>query len=110
AFSPCRPGPVLPRPAGLRCTHERTPVMTTERGFCVWLTGLSGAGKSTIAAALKQKLDAPGREVVVLYGDAVRARVKTPLGFSREDRSANVRHVAEAAVTVVETAGIAICA
>jgi len=84
--------------------------MTTERGFCVWLTGLSGAGKSTIAAALKQKLDAPGREVVVFDGDAVRSRLKTPLGFSREDRSANVRHVAEEAVTVVETAGIAICA
>ena len=80
------------------------------QGFCVWLTGLSGAGKSTIAAALDQEFRGLGREVVVFDGDAVRSRISTDLGFTREDRDANVARVAVKAAEVVNGSGIAICA
>src|SRR4051812_21517126 len=79
-------------------------------GFCVWLTGLSGAGKSTIAGALKQQLDLLGCEAVVFDGDAVRSRLAAPLGYGREDRNANVRRVAVEAAEVVKAGQVAICA
>jgi adenylyl-sulfate kinase len=82
----------------------------TGSGFCVWLTGLSGSGKSTIAAALEPPLRAAGRDVVVLDGDAVRAKTSRDLGFSRADRNANVARVARQAREVVDASGIAICA
>nr|MBF6592493.1 adenylyl-sulfate kinase [Ktedonobacterales bacterium] len=58
-------------------------------GFTVWLTGLSGAGKSTIATRLERELCAAGREVEVLDGDVVRTHLSKGLGFSREDRDTN---------------------
>jgi sulfate adenylyltransferase len=79
-------------------------------GFCVWLTGLSGAGKSTLALALQRRLDAIGRGSVVFDGDAVRSRQSTPLGFSRDDRHANVAAVARQAADLVQAGGVAICA
>jgi bifunctional enzyme CysN/CysC len=65
----------------------------TDRGASVvWLTGLSGAGKTTLAEAVAAKLEALGRPVELLDGDALRASM--PTGFSREDRDAHVRRVA----------------
>jgi adenylylsulfate kinase len=64
------------------------------KGFVVWLTGLSGAGKSTITEALAPELRALGRKVEVLDGDAVRTHLSKGLGFSREDRDANVARIA----------------
>jgi adenylyl-sulfate kinase len=64
-----------------------------QPGFTVWLTGLSGAGKSTIADALVGRLGALGRPVEVLDGDVVRTHLSAGLGFSREDRDTNVRRV-----------------
>jgi len=81
-----------------------------RQGFCVWLTGLSGSGKTTIAAALEPQLRNLGREVVVFDGDAVRLRLSSDLGFSRQDRDANVGRVAALAADVVRKSGIAICA
>jgi sulfate adenylyltransferase len=79
-------------------------------GFCVWLTGLSGSGKTTIATALERQLQLAGRQVTVFDGDAVRAKVSRDLGFSREDREANIGRVAERAADVVRIGGVAICA
>ena len=80
------------------------------QGFCVWLTGLSGSGKTTIAAALEPRLRSLGRDVTVFDGDAVRSQMSSDLGFSRADRDANVSRVATRAAEVVEASGIAICA
>jgi len=63
------------------------------RGVTIWLTGLSGAGKSTVAEALGEKLLALGQRVEVLDGDAVRTHLSKGLGFSREDRDINVRRI-----------------
>lgn len=63
----------------------------------VWLTGLSGAGKSTIAFALERQLMADGRFAFVLDGDNVRHGLSRDLGFSHEDRTENIRRIAEVA-------------
>jgi adenylylsulfate kinase len=65
-----------------------------ERGFVVWLTGLSGAGKTTIADALAPELRASGRKVEVLDGDVVRTHLSKGLGFSRADRDTNIARIA----------------
>ena len=79
-------------------------------GCCVWFTGLSGAGKSTTAAVLAQRLEQEGRTVTVLDGDVVRTHLSRGLGFSKEDRDANVRRIGFVAAEVVRHGGIAICA
>jgi len=81
-----------------------------REGFCVWLTGLSGSGKTTIAAALELELRKLGLELAVFDGDAVRSRISSDLGFSRQDRDANVGRVAVLAADVVRKSGVAICA
>lgn len=64
-----------------------------ERGVTVWLTGLSGAGKTTIARALEEELRARGRRVEVLDGDVIRQNLTRGLGFSKEDRDENIRRI-----------------
>ena len=66
-------------------------------GATVWLTGLSGSGKSTVAAALNELLVARGRLTYTLDGDNLRHGLNGDLGFSAEDRAENVRRVAEVA-------------
>jgi len=63
-------------------------------GFTVWLTGLSGAGKSTISTLLVERLRERGRNVEVLDGDEVRENLSKGLGFSREDRDTNIARIA----------------
>lgn len=62
-------------------------------GFTVWFTGLSGAGKSTIAHILERELRARGMKVEVLDGDVVRTHLSKGLGFSKEDRDTNIRRI-----------------
>lgn len=62
-------------------------------GFTVWFTGLSGAGKSTIARILERELRARGMKVEVLDGDVVRTHLSKGLGFSKEDRDTNIRRI-----------------
>ena len=76
--------------------HERvarTPVHPARRGATLWFTGLPSAGKSTIAHALAQDLNAAGERVQVLDGDEVRPHLSAGLGFSREDRDINVTRI-----------------
>ncbi|MES2743649.1 MAG: adenylyl-sulfate kinase [Pseudomonadota bacterium] len=76
----------------------------------VWLTGLSGAGKSTIAYALEQRLLDAGRAVCVLDGDQLRHHLNRDLGFSAADRSENIRRTAEVARMMNEAGLIVIAA
>jgi adenylyl-sulfate kinase len=64
-----------------------------DNGFTVWLTGVSGAGKSTTAHALEHRLVAAGARVEVLDGDVVRTHLSKGLGFSKEDRDENIRRI-----------------
>jgi bifunctional enzyme CysN/CysC len=66
-------------------------------GATIWLTGLSGSGKSTVAAALNERLVAAGRLTYTLDGDNLRHGLNGDLGFSADDRAENVRRIAEVA-------------
>ncbi len=72
-----------------------------RRGVCVWLTGLPGSGKTTIAHHVAERLRAEGRSVEILDGDVVRQHFSRGLGFSREDRMENIRRVAYVAELLV---------
>lgn len=76
---------------------ERRAAVTGGPGVTVWLTGLSGSGKSTIAHRLEERLVSSGRAAYVLDGDNVRHGLNGDLGFSPSDRSENVRRVGEVA-------------
>ena len=67
--------------------------MTNDRGFVLWLTGLSGAGKSTVAAKLGPALAERGHRVELLDGDEVRTNLCQGLGFSRQDRDTNIARI-----------------
>lgn len=72
----------------------------------VWLTGLSGAGKTTIARAVERRLFDAGRWVVTLDGDDLRSGLNAGLGFSQADRSENIRRVAEVARLLADTGAV----
>src|SRR3989442_2413934 len=67
--------------------------MTMQKGFTVWFTGMPGAGKTTSASLLEQRLRALGASVEMLDGDVVRTRLSKGLGFSKEDRDENIRRI-----------------
>ncbi|OYU69863.1 MAG: adenylyl-sulfate kinase [Alphaproteobacteria bacterium PA2] len=73
-----------------------------QRGRVVWLTGLSGSGKSTIANLVEKKLHAEGRHTYLLDGDNVRHGLNRDLGFTDADRVENIRRVAEVAKLMVD--------
>lgn len=81
-----------------------------RRGLCVWFTGLSGSGKSTIAEILAVLFLERGRSVTLLDGDVVRTHLSSGLGFSREDRDANIRRIGFVASEIVRHHGVVICA
>ncbi len=82
-----------------------------QQGLTVFFTGLSGAGKSTVANALLIKLmEMGGRPVTLLDGDVVRRNLSSELGFSREHRDLNVRRIGYVASEITKNRGIAICA
>ncbi len=83
----------------------------SRQGFTVFLTGLSGAGKSTIAKVLYSKaLEMGDRPVTLLDGDIVRHNLSSNLGFTKEDRDINVRRIGFVASEITKNRGIAICA
>src|SRR4030081_1894904 len=81
-----------------------------SKGFVVWFTGLSGAGKSTIANALKADLELRGRHVELLDGDEVRTHLSKGLGFSKEDRDTTIRRIGYVPRLVARSGGVAITA
>jgi sulfate adenylyltransferase len=82
-----------------------------EQGFTVFFTGLSGAGKSTIASALLSRfMEMGGRPVTLLDGDIVRKHLSSELGFSKKDRDINIRRIGFVASEITKNGGIAICA
>lgn len=81
-----------------------------RHGVCVWFTGLSGAGKSTIARILTDRIERRGRTVTLLDGDVVRTNLSKGLGFSKDDRDTNIRRIGFVASQVVRHGGVAICA
>lgn len=90
--------------------RERHPAHARQ-GFALFFTGLSGSGKSTLAqAVLARLLETGSRPVTMLDGDEVRRHLSKGLGFSREDRDANVTRIGYVASEVVRHGGIAICA
>ncbi len=85
--------------------------LRTQQGITLFFTGLSAAGKSTIANALAVKLmEIQDRPITLLDGDIIRANLSRELGFSKEHRSLNVRRVGYVASEITKHRGIAICA
>ena len=98
-------------------THQDYEITKAQRGVqksqtarVIWLTGLSGSGKSTIANALEQRLFASGAHAYVLDGDNLRLGLNMDLGFTPEDRAENVRRVSEVAKLMVDAGLIVITA
>lgn len=90
---------------------KRTIPPKDKQGFTVFFTGLSGAGKSTIAKALITKLlEIGGRSVTLLDGDLVRKHLSSELGFSKEHRDLNITRIGYVASEITKHHGIAICA
>jgi bifunctional enzyme CysN/CysC len=81
-----------------------------QRPCVLWLTGLSGAGKSTIANLVERKLHAMGRHTYILDGDNVRHGLNKDLGFTAADRVENIRRIAEVAKLMVDAGLIVITA
>lgn len=80
-----------------------------QHGLCIWMTGLSGSGKSTIAVELERRLHAGGIHSMVLDGDNVRSGINSNLGFSEVDRTENIRRIAEVAKLFVGNGTVTIC-
>ena len=91
-------------------SREAYELLNGHRGGVVWLTGLSGAGKSTVGHALQQNLHGRGRRTVLLDGDNLRHGLNRDLGFSDADRAENMRRTGETARLFAGTGVIAICA
>jgi len=81
-----------------------------RQGFCVWFTGLSGAGKSTTAEVVVSRLLEHGRQVTLLDGDVVRTHLSKGLGFSKDDRDANILRIGFVAAEIVRHGGAVVCA
>jgi sulfate adenylyltransferase len=81
-----------------------------KQGFCIWFTGLSGAGKSTTSEVLTVLLQQHGRQTTVLDGDVVRTHLSKGLGFSKEDRDVNIRRIGFVASEIVRHGGVVVCA
>jgi adenylylsulfate kinase len=91
----------------LMMDEQKSPL--NQKGMVIWLMGLSGAGKSTIANLMKEKLSGQGFFSVVLDGDELRGGINQNLSYSSEDRAENIRRAAEIAKILVGNNIITIC-
>jgi bifunctional enzyme CysN/CysC len=95
---------------GGKITPRQRTLQTGHRGAVVWFTGLSGAGKSTIAQALERELFSRAMNTYVLDGDNIRHGLNSNLGFSPEDRVENIRRVSEVAKLMADSGVVVITA
>jgi bifunctional enzyme CysN/CysC len=102
------PVDIVPVESALR--PEERSARYRHHGAVVWLTGLPGAGKSTLARALERRLFTRGGSPILLDGDTLRAGLNGDLGFSADDRSENIRRLAEVATHLARNGHIAIVA
>ncbi len=86
----------------LEISKQARSLVKLQRAQCIWLTGLSGSGKSTIANLLEKRLHADGRHTYLLDGDNLRHGLNRDLGFTEADRVENIRRVAEVAKLMVD--------
>jgi len=91
-------------------SREEREKLLGQKGVLIWMTGLSGSGKSTIAYTLEHALIQRGRLAYVLDGDNVRHGLNKNLGFSAEDREENIRRIGEVANLFADTGVITITA
>lgn len=96
------------RPAVAAILNETSPPKFRQ-GLTIWFTGLSGSGKSTVAHALVERLAEFGRNVSTLDGDEIRTHLSKGLGFSKEDRDANINRVGYVAGMVAQHGGTTLC-
>ena len=85
-------------------------LLLQQKPCCIWLTGLSGAGKSTVANALDALLHSQGKKSFLLDGDNLRHGLNKDLGMSENDRAENIRRVGEVAKLLVDAGLIVVCA
>ena len=83
--------------------------LLNQKGICVWLTGLSGSGKTTIANFVSRQLHNVGVYTQVLDGDNIRLGINKNLSFSNQDRKENIRRIAEVAKLFVEAGVVTFC-
>lgn len=95
---------------GWNIPREEREARNGHKAAVVWFTGVSGAGKTTIAREVERRLFAEGKQVVLLDGDALRHGLNGDLGFSPEDRTENIRRAGEVARLFFETGHIVLCA
>jgi bifunctional enzyme CysN/CysC len=93
-----------------KITRETREQRNRHKGAILWLTGLSGAGKSTVATELERELFAMGLHTYILDGDNIRHGLSANLGFSPEDRTENIRRVAEVARLLMDAGVMVITA
>lgn len=89
-------------PQALDVDKQARAALKRQKPLCVWFTGLSGAGKSTIANLLEKRLYAEGKHTYILDGDNVRCGLNCDLGFTEAHRAENIRRVAEVAKLMVD--------
>ncbi len=89
--------------------RKRKEKLLKQKGRVIWMTGLSGSGKTTIAIALEKALAKKGIITHVLDGDNVRMGINNNLGFSETDRTENIRRVAEVAKILVNSGIVTLC-
>lgn len=91
-------------------TREQRERKNKHKSFVLWLTGLSGAGKSTIAKELEKAIFSKGFQVRILDGDDIRESLNSDLDYSKNDRKENLRRVKEVSKLFLDTGIITICA
>ena len=90
-------------------SREDKEKLLNQKGVCLWLTGLSGSGKTTIAKTISKKLHKKGIITQVLDGDNIRIGINNNLSFSEEDRLENIRRTSEIGKLFVESGIVTIC-
>lgn len=92
----------------MQINREKREELLDQKGILIWFTGLSGSGKSTVASALESKLYDMGKLTYLLDGDNVRYGLNSNLGFTKEDRSENIRRISEVCKLFVDAGLITI--